>query len=842
MATLTDKTILSGADNRPPMLEKELYDSWKSIMDLYMMNRQHGRMILESVENVNQQQQQPEFSPLDLGLNVLVFKHSDDRINAINHMMSFLISIVTSRYPTTNNQLRNSLNPRQQAIINDGRVTLQPVQGRQTSFVAGTTRTYTPGTSGTHDLDAYDSDYDKLNTAKVALMANLSQYGLDVLAENTTVQNLALYEMTPVTISSGLVPNLPTLTPYVPPSRTDWDILFQQLFNELLTPSPSVDPPSPEVIALITKVTKDHPLDNIIGELQRPVSTRLQLHEQALFCYYDSFLTSSEPKNYKDALTQACWIEEIQEELHEFERLQVYELIPHLDKVMVITLKWIYKLKLNELRGILKNKAHLVSHGYRHEEGIDFEKSFSLVARLDAIRIFLAYASHVNMIVYQMDVKTGLNSLKELWIPHCSSEDKAKIFSCMESIGPVDNPTVEKSKQGKDLQGKAIDPTHYYGMVGTLMYHTTANGKDTCPNSAPSLKGNRMILGLKIKCFWENLSQYCSDVLAEVHTPNNIDNSMINQGVQVTMSPEQSSVVNHSETGITILINCTKINMDNKSVNDALTGGLERYKEHVKMLKEGQNVEIKGQDNFSKSHEQITATTKVPYRNSIALKTNTPNPVVTLVYSKKLRKSKTTDPVSKSKYLDSGCSKHMTEDRSQLINFVNKYLGTVKFGNDRVAKIMGYGDYQIRNVMISRVYYVEGHGHNLFFVGQFCDSNLEVAFRQHTYFIRNLEGVDQLNVSRGNNLYTLYLGEMMAAINELARHGLVRGLAKLKFEKDHLCSTCAMGKSKKKPHKPKFKDTNQEKIYHLHMDLYGPMGVASVNEKKYILVIVDDYS
>ncbi|GJW42041.1 retrovirus-related pol polyprotein from transposon TNT 1-94 [Tanacetum coccineum] len=156
----------------------------------------------------------------------------------------------------------------------------------------------------------------------------------------------------------------------------------------------------------------------------------------------------------------------------------------------------------------------------------------------------------------------------------------------------------------------------------------------------------------------------------------------------------------------------------------------------------------------------------------------------------------------------------MTGDRSKLTNFVNKFLGTIKFGNDHVAKILGYGDYHIGNVTISRVYYVEGLGHNLFSVGQFYDSNLKVAFRQHTCFVRNLE----------------------------ARHGLVRGLPKLKFEKYHLCSACAMGKSKKKPHKPKSKDTNQENLYLLHMDLCGPMCVASVNGKKYTLVIVDDYS
>nr|GEY46123.1 hypothetical protein [Tanacetum cinerariifolium] len=123
---------------------------------------------------------------------------------------------------------------------------------------------------------------------------------------------------------------------------------------------------------------------------------------------------------------------------------------------------------------------------------------------------------------------------------------------------------------------------------------------------------------------------------------------------------------------------------------------------------------------------------------------------------------------------------------------------------------MGYGDCKIGNVTISRVYFVEGLGHNLFSVGQFCDSDLEVAFLQHTCFIHNLDGVDLLIGSRGNNIYTLSLKDMMA-------QGLVRGLPKLKFKKDHLYSACAMGKSKKKSHKPKSEDTNQEKLYLLHM-------------------------
>ncbi|GKC11141.1 retrovirus-related pol polyprotein from transposon TNT 1-94 [Tanacetum coccineum] len=212
----------------------------------------------------------------------------------------------------------------------------------------------------------------------------------------------------------------------------------------------------------------------------------------------------------------------------------------------------------------------------------------------------------------------------------------------------------------------------------------------------------------------------------------------------------------------------------------------------------------------------------------------------------------------------------MTWNRSQLMNFVSKFLGTIRFENDQVAKIMGYGDYQQGNVIISRVYYVEGLRHNLFSVRQFCDTDLEVAFQKNTCFIRNLEGVDLLSGSRDTNFDTISLDAMLntspifllskasktkswlwhrrlshlnfGTLNKLAKDGLAQGIPKLKFQKDHLCSACALGKSKKYSHQPKAEDTNQEKLYLLHMDLCGPMHVESINGKNYILVIVDDYS
>ncbi|GKF99525.1 hypothetical protein Tco_0301216, partial [Tanacetum coccineum] len=102
------------------------------------------------------QQQQPEFSQPNSSLVVPVFQKGDDPINVINYMMSFLTAVVTSRYPTTNNQLRTSLNPRQQATIYDRKVTMQPVQGRQTTYVARTTRKYTPGASGSNTMETTD--------------------------------------------------------------------------------------------------------------------------------------------------------------------------------------------------------------------------------------------------------------------------------------------------------------------------------------------------------------------------------------------------------------------------------------------------------------------------------------------------------------------------------------------------------------------------------------------------------------------------------------------------------------------------------------------------------------
>nr|GEZ10736.1 retrovirus-related Pol polyprotein from transposon TNT 1-94 [Tanacetum cinerariifolium] len=161
-------------------------------------------------------------------------------------------------------------------------------------------------------------------------------------------------------------------------------------------------------------------------------------------------------------------------------------------------------------------------------------------------------------------------------------------------------------------------------------------------------------------------------------------------------------------------------------------------------------------------------------------------------------------------------------------------------------------------------------GHNLFSIGQFCDSDLEVAFRRNACFVKNLEGVDLLKGDRTTNLYTINLHKLASAspiclmarasstkswlwhqhlshlnfdtINDLAKNDLVFGLLKFKFHKEHLCPSCEKGKSKRASHPPKPVPNSRQRLYLLHMDLCGPMRIASINGKRYVLVIVDDYS
>nr|GEW98957.1 retrovirus-related Pol polyprotein from transposon TNT 1-94 [Tanacetum cinerariifolium] len=206
----------------------------------------------------------------------------------------------------------------------------------------------------------------------------------------------------PGQISSGLVHNPVPAAPYVPPTNKDLEILFQPMFDEYLEPprverpvSPTLAIPVPDNTAAESTIIEDN--------LLAPVDNDSFMN---VFASEPSSEASSSWDNFKSAITEDCWCQAMQDEIHQFDRLQVWELVPQSDCVMIISLKWIYKVKLDEYGDVLKNKARLAAKGYRQEEGIDFEESFAPVACIEAIRIFIANAANKNMTIYQMVVKT----------------------------------------------------------------------------------------------------------------------------------------------------------------------------------------------------------------------------------------------------------------------------------------------------------------------------------------------------------------------------------------------------------------------------------------------------
>ncbi|GJX46447.1 retrovirus-related pol polyprotein from transposon TNT 1-94 [Tanacetum coccineum] len=362
---------------------------------------------------------------------------------------------------------------------------------------------------------------DSENFGKLQPKADIDFDELAVMASEHSSSGPALHKMTPATISLGLVSNPPPSTPFVP--SVDYPSTeVVALIHEVVAPVPAVSTCSPSSI-IVDQDAPSPSYSQTTPKTQPPVipnDVEEDNHDIGIIHmgndpYFGILILEipSDQSSSSDSIHTI--IEAMQEELNEFERLE-----------------------LDELGGILKNKALLVARGYRQEEGIDFEESFAPVARLEAIRIFLAFAAHMNMVVYQMDVKTaflndnpnhvyklkkalyGLKQAPRAWYDMLSSflisQDFSKglvnhtLFICKEDVNDgqnliflrtidfsksqrnlinqskyaleslkkygfdscdlMDTPMVEKSKLDEDKEGKAIDPSHYHGMIGTLLY------------------------------------------------------------------------------------------------------------------------------------------------------------------------------------------------------------------------------------------------------------------------------------------------------------------------------------------------------------------------------------
>ncbi|GJV18558.1 retrovirus-related pol polyprotein from transposon TNT 1-94 [Tanacetum coccineum] len=676
---------------------------------------------LEYAPTVNQQ---PEFSQPDSDLIVPVFQKGDDPIDAINHMMSFLTAVVTSRYPTTNNQLRNSSNPRQQATINDGRVTLQPIQGRQTSFAAGTTRTYTPGASGsnsgkqrtvicynckgeghmskqctkpkrkqddswfkdkvllvqaqangqilheeelafladpgitegqatqtviTHnaayqadDLDAYDSDCDELNTAKVALMANLSHYGSDALAEvhnhdnvnnnmiNQAVQamqsseqlNVVNHSETEITSDSNIIP----YSQYVIESQqaavqnsnssTQQDALILSVIEQLKTQ-----------VVNYTKINLENKSvnDTLTAKLER-------YKEQVKFLKEGQNVNLKSNDNISDSSAQSVEIDHLKQTLSK-----------HLKE----------KESLMQTVTLLKND-------FKKEESRNIDREIDLEKRI----------KHLDNIVFKRD--QSAQTVHMLTKPQFFYDHTTK-----QALGFQNSFYLKKAQQ--------LEPKLYDGnVIKNMSAIVILDSEKTLMLAKESHFETRFVPQTKLsaeQAFWSQNS---------VNSPD------------PTLSSRPAKVEVPKELPNVIMVNTS----------------LKKLKHHLAgfevVVKERTTATAITEGSWGFDH------TKACFRDEI------------IPFVKALK---------------------------DLFNTFDQYL------IDELSEVQNifHQMEQIGNVTISRVYYVEGLGHNLFSVGQFCDSNLEVAFRQHTCFIRNLEGVDIFIGSQGNNLYTLSLGDMMAS-------------------------------------------------------------------------------
>nr|GEU60778.1 reverse transcriptase domain-containing protein [Tanacetum cinerariifolium] len=604
--------------------------------------------------------QQHDFSQPDSGIIVPVFEKGDDPIDAINHMMSFLTAFVTSRYPLTNNQLRNSSNPQQQATINNGRVTLQPIQGRHTSLAAGTSRTYTSGASGnnfgkqrtviypgiaeaqptqiviTHnaayqvdDLDAYDSDCDEINTAKKAQQLEPKLYDGNVTQKTNAI--------------------------VIRDSKETLVLAEESRSKMILKQKDSM---------MSEKKVNTTPVD------------------------YANYENSPEPT----LSTRPTQVEDPKE-------------LPKLSMVNTSLKKLKHHLASFDVVVKERTTAIAITEGMR---GFEHTKAFQIIFH----QIKLAVEQHrVESKTFQVKMNKVLNENERL-LEQVMSKDVVNII-VTSTVNNAYEPVQECKRCLKletELQ-KDFTKREIYDKL--LKRYTT-------------------------------LEKHC--ISLEVDT-------QLNQKIfQRDNLFSQQSVPSFDQ-----LFEINELN-DQSHEKDMV---IKKLKERIKSLSGNMK-----EDKIKKELEEIeTINIELDHKEKV---------LVITALKHNLRKLKGKAVV------EEAVISHPVDPEMMKVNVAPL---APKLQNNRTA-----------------------------------------SKTKSWLWHRRLSHLN------------------FGAINHLARQGLVQGLPKLKFKKDHLCSVCVIGKSKKKSHKSKSEDTNQEKLYLMHMDIYDPMHVKSVNGKKYILVIVDDYS
>nr|GEX61845.1 hypothetical protein [Tanacetum cinerariifolium] len=719
------------------------------------------------------------------------------------------------------NELRNSSNPRQQATINNGRVTVQPIRGRKNSLATGTSRTYTSGPSGNNSrkqrtVVCYNCKGDghmskqctkpkrKRDEAwfkdKIALMVNLSHYGFDNLAEvhnpdNVTnnVINQAMMAM-PISKQSNIMNQSETEitsdSNIIPYSQYDNKSVNETLTAELKRYKNQVRilKEGNNVDKVSDSCAQSMEIDNLKQTLLEHLKEKESLKQMVTLLKNDFQKEESRNIDRELALEKhvkelnnivfkrnqsAQTAQQLEPKLHDGIVIQKTNAIVIRDSEETLMLEEKSRSKMIQKQKdpmMSEKKVNTKPNSVNSEEPnlstrptqVEVPKELPKVSMVNSSLKKLKYhLASFDVVVKERTTATAITegtwgfehtkacfrdeiipfvkALKDLFNSFEQAvEQHREIFQRNNSFSQQSVPSFDQLFEINELKAQSQEKDMPSGNTK----------KDRIQQTQSRAKKN------KLEAYPRSVRTSLQNKKSVVNTKDiaSVPNSKLNVKFDLQcVTCNGCMFYDNHDSCVHEFINSVNARVKSKSTKKPLNRKI--WKPTGKVFT---NIGYKWRPTGRTFTivvnacplTRIAITAKVPLRKHIPLESNTSKPVVVQIVLW---------------YLDSGCSKHMTRDRYQLTNFVNKFMGTVKFGNIHVAKIMGYGDYKIENVTILRVYFVEELGHNLFFVGHFCDSDLEVTFRQHTCFIRNLKGVDLLTGSRGNNLYTMSLGDMMAS-------------------------------------------------------------------------------
>nr|GEV36995.1 integrase, catalytic region, zinc finger, CCHC-type, peptidase aspartic, catalytic [Tanacetum cinerariifolium] len=676
--TLVEYMILFGVDNRPPMLDKDLYDSWKSRMELYMQNREHGRMILESIENgpviwptieengVTRTKTYAESSVVEKiqancnmkatniilqGLAVPVFYPGDDPIACLNKEMAFLTVVASLRQCTQPKRPRNAEWYKDKAMLAAAQEAGQILDEEQIAFLvdpwvpdcqAVQTIILNNAAFQTKDLDTYYSDCDDISNAKVVLMANISNYGSNVISEETQQANVqdtnlhAQQDSVILSVIEQMSKQMINHRSYGSIQRTTYTLGVMAPSKEPHTPTPK-ELPKVILVNESLKKLKLH-LANFDKVMKIQTTPNAQTEEY--------FQNNDLKAQLQDKDTTICKLKEIIKSMRE------------------------------------NSKEENVSYDYYDIKIKNVELENSMVKLLLENERLCREIDHVK----HERLCREIDHVKQVFKERFDSIKKTRVCNKEHSDSLTDKLNL-KSAENKDLKAQIQDKTQEQDDI---------------------LRG--IVEQAKVKQPLDNALDFACKHAQRIHALMRLN--LVRK--RLLSHPKIMSRKLGSKCSTS---NCGSKPTGNKR-NDMISQTPSRNMK--------KNVEAQPR--------------KVNKKNCVV----EPIPDVDVKHS-----------------LLNATSIYATWNHPQLMNFVSKFLGTVRFENDHIARIMMYGDYQLGNVTISKVYYVEGFGHNLFSVGQFCDADLEVAFWKNTCFVHNLKGVDLISGSRDINLYIISLDNML---------------------------------------------------------------------------------